>query len=222
MINFADIDYVYSKIDDSLQDAPRLYISHELKDIANLQEKSFKVLVSAVISLRTKEAITWDVSERLFAKVSTYQQLADLPLEELVQILYPCGFYKRKAIQLKNISKIIIEKYNNITPDNIEDLLFLPGVGRKVANLVVTEVYKKDGICVDIHVHRIANRWKWVSTKEADLTELQLRKVLPLKYWQTINQYLVLLGQNICLPRNPKCNICFLNNKCPSSTYNIK
>jgi len=137
---------------------------------------------------------------------------------ELMNLLYPCGFYKRKAAQLQKIAEIIISKHQGVTPNSLDALLELPGVGRKVANLVITEVFDEDGICVDIHVHRIANRWSWVKTKNADETELRLRGILPLKYWKTINQYLVLFGQNICLPRNPKCRDCFLNNKCPSSS----
>ncbi len=217
MINFSDLEYIYKEIDNRLQDAPRLYISHELKDIVDIHEKGFKVLVSAVISLRTKEAVTWKVSEKVFEKIKNYEQLMNISTAELINLLYPCGFYKRKAEQLKKIAEII-NKYQGRTPEKLEELLVLPGVGRKVANLVITEVFNEEGICVDTHVHRIANRWQWVITKLPDETEMKLRVVLPRKYWKTINQYLVLLGQNICLPRNPKCSDCFLNSKCPSSS----
>jgi endonuclease-3 len=215
MINFNDLEFIYREIDTRLIDAPRLYISHELKDIIDIQDKAFKVLVSSVISLRTKEAVTWKVSENVFAKIKNYQQLMNQSTIELMNLLYPCGFYKRKAEQLKKIAEIILTKYQGKTPDKLEELLELPGVGRKVANLVITEVFDEEGICVDTHVHRIANRWQWVKTSLADETEMKLRQVLPKKYWKSINQYLVLLGQNICLPRNPKCNDCFLNDKCP-------
>ena len=218
MINFNDLEYICSEIDTRLKDAPKLYISHELKGVSDLQDKAFKVLVSSVISLRTKEAVTWKVSENVFAKIKNYQQLMNASTLELTNLLYPCAFYKRKTEQLQKIAEIILTKYQGRTPDKLVELLELPGVGRKVANLVITEVFDDDGICVDTHVHRIANRWQWVNTKLADDTEMQLRKVLPKKYWKTINQYLVLLGQNICLPRNPKCKECFLNNKCPYAT----
>lgn len=215
MISFDDLEYIYAEIDSKLKDAPRLYISHELKDIKDIQEKAFKVLVSAIISLRTKEAVTWKVSEKVFSKINNYQELMTYPANELMSLLFPCGFYKRKTGQLIAIAKIIITKHQGETPKSLELLLELPGVGRKVANLVITEVFDDYGICVDTHVHRIANRWNWIKTKNADETELKLREILPKKHWKKINKYLVLLGQNICLPRNPKCNDCFLQDRCP-------
>ena len=202
MISFSDLDFIYEQVDIIL------------KDVADKEEKAFKVLVSSVISLRTKEAVTWVVSEKLFESVQNYKQLQTISLEDLTNLLYPCGFYKRKSEQLKKIADIVLNDFDGKTPETIVGLLSLPGVGRKVANLVITEVFDDDGICVDTHVHRIAKRWLWLETKAPDDTEIELRNILPRKYWKTINQYLVLLGQNICLPRNPKCSECFLNNKC--------
>ncbi len=222
MINFVDLDEIFQQIAIRLNEAPRLYISHELNKITDKQEKAFKVLVSAVISLRTKEAVTWKVSEKVFSKIKNYQELMNYSISELMNLLYPCGFYQRKAEQLKKIASIILEKYQGSTPENLEQLLELPGVGRKVANLVITEVFDKDGICVDTHVHRIANRWQWVITNLPDETEMRLSEILPKRYWKTINQHLVLFGQNICLPRHPKCSDCFLKQKCPHINSFIK
>ncbi|GEM_PF-6006489 len=114
MISYSDLPLIYQEIEVKLKDAPRLYISHELKDVANIQEKAFKVLVSAVISLRTKEATTWKVSEKVFEKIANYKQLLNISTPELTNLLYPCGFYKRKAEQLHQIAHIVLEKYQSI------------------------------------------------------------------------------------------------------------
>jgi len=214
MIEISDLNNICKQIELDFRDAPRLYISHELKDMKNIDDKAFRVLIAAIISLRTKEKTTWDVSVRLFQHVSNFQDIAEIDLEELQGLLYPAGFYKRKAIQIKDIADICLDKYDGRIPQTIEELLEFKGVGRKVANLVVTEVFDTDGICVDIHVHRICNRWGLVKTKNPDLTEMVLREILPIQYWRVINQRLVIFGQNWCLPVKPKCEKCFLNQKC--------
>ena len=200
MIIFSDLELIFATIDILSVNWDKLYISHELSKITNINEKAYKVLVSAVISLRTREKTTWQVSQKLFANIRDFKELSLLGVEDLSGLLYPCGFYKRKAKQLLAISQIILNKFKGVVPDNLEELLSLPGVGRKVANLVLTEVFNKEGICVDTHVHRIANIWGWVKTNSADATELALRKDLPINYWKSLNRYLVLFGQNICLP----------------------
>ncbi|OGI07477.1 MAG: hypothetical protein A2Y40_06095 [Candidatus Margulisbacteria bacterium GWF2_35_9] len=214
MIEISDLEAIFKKIEIDFKDAPKLYISHELKNYSNIDDKAFRVLVAAVISLRTKEKTTWEVSERVFNSVKNFKDLNNIPVEELQSLLVPAGFYKRKALQLKTIAAVCLSDYQGKVPETIDELLKLNGVGRKVANLVVTEVFDTDGICVDIHVHRICNRWGLVVSKNPNETELILRDILPKKYWRIINQRLVIFGQNFCLPINPKCNNCFLNHKC--------
>ena len=218
MIDTKSVKTILKKMDSILVDAPRLYVSHELSKIPDISEKAFKVLVASVISLRTKEKTTWAVSEKLFKVIHNWQQIYDCQSAELEALLYPCGFYIRKSKQLKEIATIIVFEWKGVVSDDIDKLVTLPGVGRKVANLVVTEVFNKPGICVDIHVHRIANRWGWVNTKLADQTEMALRKLLPEDIWIGLNQRLVMFGQTICQPVKPKCGQCFLKDKCPSAS----
>ncbi len=168
----------------------------------------FKVLISTVLSLRTKDEVTHKAGERLFKRASTPYEIVKLSPEEIEKLIYPVGFYKRKARNIIDISKILIEKYNGAVPDSIDELLKLPGVGRKTANLVITLGYGKLGICVDTHVHRISNRLGIVKTKTPEETEFALRKILPKKYWIEYNDLLVTWGQNICTPISPKCSIC--------------
>jgi endonuclease-3 len=217
MINLSDLDWILPEIAVLTKDMPPLYISHKLHDIADPQERAFKILVSSIISLRTKEKATWAVSERLYDKVSTIEELLVLPVDEMEELLFSCGFYKQKTRQIKAVCEILMNKYKGHVPETIEELLTLPGVGRKVANLVVTEAFEKEGICVDIHVHRISNRWQLVETKAPDSTEMALRQILPHKHWREYNQRLVVFGQNICLPVKPHCGTCFLREKCPSA-----
>ncbi len=174
----------------------------------------FKVLIGTVLSLRTKDDVTHKASERLFEKASTPYEIIKLSPEEIEKLIYPVGFYKRKAKNIIEISKILIEKYNGNVPDSIDELLKLPGVGRKTANLVITLGYGKLGICVDTHVHRISNRLGIVKTKTPEETEFALRKILPKKYWIEYNDLLVTWGQNICTPISPKCSICKISPYC--------
>ena len=174
----------------------------------------FKVLISTVISLRTKDKTTEEASERLFKIAHTPEDISRLPLSTIENCIYPAGFYKVKAKNINYIAKIIVNKYNGIVPDSIDELLKLPGVGRKTANLVVTLGYNKSGICVDTHVHRIANRLGYVNTKTPEQTEIALREKLPKKYWIEINDLLVTYGQNICTPVSPYCSRCRLKNFC--------
>jgi endonuclease III len=215
LITFDDFEWIFPKIDTQCEDAQKLYISHKLKFIEDEQDRAFSILLAVVVSLRTKEKVTWTVSEKTLEKVKTIDDLISIPLEELTDLLYPCGFYRRKAEQLKKTAVMIRDDHHGLVPDSVEELLAFPGVGRKAANLVVTDAYNKPGICVDIHVHRIMNRWNLVETDKPDDTEMVLRETLPLKYWMTINKALVLMGQNICLPRGPKCGECFLKDMCP-------
>ena len=168
----------------------------------------FIILVSTLLSLRTKDETTDQAMERLAKVATTPEGLLNLSNENLEKIIYPVGFYRNKARTLKNVSRIIIEKYHGEVPDNLDELLTIKGVGRKTANLVVTEAYGKPGICVDTHVHRISNRLGVVSTKNPHQTEEVLRIVLPKKYWIRYNTLLVAFGRRTCQPVSPRCSQC--------------
>lgn len=168
----------------------------------------FKVLISCLLSLRTKDNVTSAASERLFRLADTPDAMLELTTPDIQRTIYPVGFYRTKSLRIKEICRALIEEYGRSVPDDIDTLLRLPGVGRKTANLVVTLGYGKPGICVDTHVHRITNRWGYVRTKTPVETEFALRKILPRKYWLIINDVLVTYGQNICTPVLPKCSIC--------------
>ena len=182
--------------------------------ISTLKKTPYHILISTLISLRTKDQVTLEASMRLFEKADSIEELDKLSEDEIAKLIYPCGFYKTKATRIKEICKIIIENNNANIPDEIDDLIKLPGVGRKTANLVVILGFNKPGICVDTHVHRISNRIGWVKTKTPEETEFALRKLLPLEYWRTINDYFVSYGQTVCTPMSPHCSICKLNNVC--------
>ncbi|MEO0295191.1 MAG: endonuclease III, partial [candidate division WOR-3 bacterium] len=148
--------------------------------------------------------------------------LKKLKVKEIEKLIYPVGFYKVKAKILKRLSKEIIEKYGGKIPDKFEELVKLPGVGRKVANLILIEIFKKDEICVDTHVHRISNRLGWVSTKKREETEEKLKEIFPREYWSRINRTLVAFGQGICKPLKPLCKICPVEPFCPKIGLNSK
>ncbi|MFQ5480002.1 MAG: endonuclease III domain-containing protein [Thermodesulfobacteriota bacterium] len=177
-------------------------------------KKPFKVLVSCILSLRTKDEVTRAASERLFALAATPAELAALTEAVIEKAIYPAGFYKTKAKTLREIARILRDKYASVVPDTIDELLKFRGVGRKTANLVVTLGYGKPGICVDTHVHRITNRWGLVVAKTPEKTEFALREILPQKYWIGINDLLVTYGQNICRPTSPFCSRCSLAEFC--------
>ena len=174
----------------------------------------FLVLISCLLSLRTKDKTTAEASARLFALASTAATMRKLSAEATEQAIYPVGFYRTKAKQIQQICTQLLERYEGRVPDTMEELLTLPGVGRKTANLVVTVGYEKPGICVDIHVHRISNRWGYVKTKTPDETEQALRKKLPREYWILFNDLLVPYGQNLCQPVSPLCSQCNIAEYC--------
>ncbi|HHT10055.1 MAG TPA: endonuclease III [Atribacter sp.] len=182
--------------------------------LENLEKNPFFILVGCILSLRTKDQITRQVSERLLKRIRSPQQLIAYSEDEIARLIYPVGFYRRKAKNLIDISKILIHKYQSQVPSTLEELLELPGVGRKTANLVLTVGFGKPGICVDTHVHRIVNRWGYIKTKTPEQTEMALRDILPQEFWIPINSLLVLFGQNICLPRRPHCENCPIEEYC--------
>ena len=172
------------------------------------------VLVSTILSLRTKDEVTLETSRRLLEKAPDPAKLFAMKEEEVASLAYPAGFYRNKAASLKKIASILLEQYGGKVPADMDNLLALPGVGRKTANLVLIEAFDKPGVCVDIHVHRITNRAGWLKTKTPDETEMVLREILPQKYWKSINALLVLYGQKLCRPVSPFCSICVIKKNC--------
>lgn len=185
--------------------------------MAKMGVTPFQVLVSTILSLRTKDEVTAGASVRLFKFAKTPGEILKLEEDKLKKLIYPVGFYPTKAKRLKEISRIIINAYGGKVPDEIEELLKLPGVGRKTANLVLVEGFKKAAVCVDTHVHRISNRVGYVETKTPDKTESALRKKLPKKYWIRYNELLVAFGQTICRPISPFCSKCPAAGMCPGT-----
>ncbi len=196
----------------SLQDAkqPR-------SDFVNLMD-SFKnpylVLIACILSLRTNDRTTYPATLRMLELAKTPQQMMKVDVKDLEKAIYPVGFYKNKAAQIIELSRIIVEKYNGKVPDSIDELCKFKGVGRKTANLVMTLGFGVPAICVDVHVHRICNRLGYVKTSNPEETEFALREKLPEKFWIPINSLLVTHGQNVCKPLNPKCDVCPVNSYC--------
>lgn len=168
----------------------------------------FRILVATILSLRTRDTLTAVVAPRLFAVADTPAATLALGEERLAELIYPVGFYRTKARSIIQVCRILLERYGGQVPADLEALLALPGVGRKTANLVLTAGFGLPGICVDVHVHRITNRWGYVRTRDPDATELALRARLPPRHWLSINALLVTLGQNICHPTSPRCSLC--------------
>ena len=176
--------------------------------IAKEKKDPFLVLVGCILSLRTKDEVTDVAVDRLIHRARTPREVLALPVKELERLIYPVGFYRTKARTIQEISKTILEKYNGKVPETMEELLSFKGVGRKTANIVITEAFNKAGIAVDTHVHRISNRLGAVSTKNPYGTEDALRKILPRKYWRVYNMLLVTHGKRTCAPLSPFCSRC--------------
>ena len=168
----------------------------------------FLVLISCLLSLRTRDETTLPACERLFDRADTMQGMLKIPVVEIQKLIYPVGFYKTKALRVHEICEDLIHRFQGQVPDELDELLTLKGVGRKTANLVLTEGFGKPGICVDTHVHRISNRLGYIKTKTPDETESALRKKLPQEYWIEYNALLVTWGQNVCKPISPLCSTC--------------
>lgn len=175
----------------------------------------FKVLISTVLSLRTKDKTTAEVSARLFREASTARAILQLGEKKVRELIYPVGFYRTKAKNIIGICEKLIDEYGEKVPDSLDELLKFRGVGRKTANLVVSLGYGKPAICVDIHVHRISNRWGYVDTENPYETEMILRKKLPRRHWIEYNSLLVAFGQRICRPVSPICSACPVAGYCP-------
>ena len=182
--------------------------------VAQSSESPFHVLISCILSLRTQDATTAQASRRLFALANTPAEMLKLTARKIEKAIFPVGFYRTKAKNIRAICRALLEKYSGKVPDEIDELLKLKGVGRKTANLVVTLGYRKPGICVDTHVHRISNRWGYVRTKNPKETEFALRAKLPTQYWIEYNDLLVTFGQHLCRPISPMCSRCQVKKYC--------
>jgi endonuclease-3 len=183
-------------------------------EIAERSRSPFKVLVSTVISARTKDEVTGQAAKRLFAKASTPRSLSALSARRIEELIYPAGFYRTKAKAIRALSAKIASEFGGRVPNTMEELLTLPGVGRKTANLVLTLGFALPGICVDTHVHRVANRLGIIGTKAPVETEACLRAALPKGHWLEINDLLVTFGKTICAPVSPRCSICPIARSC--------
>ena len=178
-------------------------------------DRPFETLVSTILSLRTRDKVTEAASRRLLERAPTPQAISSLPVRELERLIYPVGFYRTKAVNLNETCRRILDDHRGKVPRSMDELLKLPGVGRKTANLVLTLGFGDYGICVDTHVHRISNIWGYVATKTPEETEFALRRKLPRRHWKTFNDILVTFGQNLCVPVSPWCSKCPVARYCP-------
>ncbi len=182
--------------------------------LAENQRDPFVILISTLLSLRTKDEVTAVATDRLFELASTPEEMLKIPLDKIAKAIYPVGFYRVKAKNIHHASRELIGRFSSKVPVNIDDLLSIKGVGRKTANLVVSLAYGKDAICVDTHVHRISNRLGYVKTKTPDETEFALRKKLPIRHWIIYNTIMVAFGRKTCKPVSPLCSQCPVNKYC--------
>jgi len=185
-----------------------------MAEVAAERRDPFRVLIACLLSLRTKDETTGPAAARLFALADTPEAMRRLPAKRIERAIFPVGFYRTKARVLLGVCRDLLERFGGQVPDDIDRLLTLKGVGRKTANLVVTQGFNKPGICVDIHVHRTSNRLGYVKTKNPTETETALRKRLPRRYWIGYNDLLVSFGQNICHPVSPRCSECPVRPRC--------
>jgi len=180
------------------------------------QEDPFQVLIATMLSAQTRDAVTAAVSERLFSVARTPQAMGKLPVKQIEALIYPASFYRNKAVHVKQTCEQIISRFAGRVPTTMDDLLTLPGVGRKTANLVLILAHKSNrNICVDTHVHRISNRLGWTMTRTPDETEQALYAVTSRRWWPVVNLYLVTWGQNVCRPVYPLCGSCAIQDLCP-------
>ncbi|MBX0326400.1 endonuclease III [Oscillochloris sp. ZM17-4] len=207
-------DFPIDEVMQILSQAMPAFTQPLIDQMGDERQTPFRILVATILSLRTKDTLTAVVAPRLFGVADTPEATLALGEDRLAELIYPVGFYRTKARSIVQICAILIDRYGGAVPSGLDALLELPGVGRKTANLVVTAGYGLPGICVDIHVHRITNRWGYVAAKSPDATELALRAYLPRQHWIPINNLLVTLGQNICHPTSPRCSVCPLAEHC--------
>ena len=209
-MNSASIDTVYRILEKEVKN-----YNVPIVDLIKIQTNDpEKVLIATILSARTKDQTTAAACRKLFARISHVADLGTLSEKEIEQLIYPVGFYKTKARHLKELPVVLQEKFGGTIPQTVEELIELPGVGRKTANLVVAVGFQKPGMCVDTHVHRISNRLGYVKTKTPYETEMALRKKLPAQYWEKYNSMLVAFGQHTCTPISPHCSRCPIRKYC--------
>lgn len=200
---------IFDQIESELEGNPHL------DELSRQRTDPFKILISTILSARTRDTNTRKVTKRLFKKFSTPKEIADTDIEVLEELVYETGFFRQKAKRIKETSRIIHEKYNGEVPADFKKLTELPGVGRKTANCTLAYAFNIPAICVDTHVHRISNRLGWVHTKRPKDTEQALKELIPKELWVRINRLFVRFGQQICLPNHPKHDICPIEDICP-------
>ena len=186
-----------------------------LDQLANQKNDPFKILIATILSARTRDSSTEEVTKNLFSRYKTSREIANAPIEILEKLVHKAGFYKVKAARIKEVSRIILEDFMGEVPRDFNELVSLPGVGAKTANCVLVYAFKVPAIPVDTHVHRIPNRLGWIKTTKPEQTEKKLREILPKSHWIRVNRLFVRFGQEICLPIHPKCDLCSLNAVCP-------
>ncbi len=204
-----------NRIVDTLTRTSRDWSPTAVGIVAEASRDPFRILISCLISLRTKDEVTGAASTRLFRLATSPRGMAELSPAAIARAIYPAGFYRTKGKTIREICRTLLERHGGKVPDTMEGLLALKGVGRKTANLVLTVGFGKPGICVDTHVHRISNRLGIVTTKTPEQTEFALRQVLPRRHWIPYNDLLVTFGQNVCKPVSPVCSACPARALCP-------
>lgn len=209
------VEYILNKMETTLKESENLSRLTALKELQMEEDNDpFKILIGTILSARSRDENTSKIVRKLFQKYKNALELANADLNDIKSIIHSIGFYNIKAERIKQVSKIILEKFHGVVPNEIEDLLGLPGVGRKTANCVLVYAFNKPAIPVDIHVHRISNRIGIVKTQNAKKTEEELIKIVNKEYWLILNNIFVIYGQNICLPIRPKCQMCSLKGIC--------
>jgi endonuclease-3 len=186
------------------------------------RDDPFRVLVATLLSARTQDATTAAASARLFERAPAARHVADLPVATIARLIYPVSFYRTKARHVKQACRMLLDRFGGRVPGTMDELLALPGVGRKTANLVLILGFQSQrNICVDTHVHRLANRLGWVRTRTPEETEEALYERVAPRWWPYINLYLVTWGQNVCRPIRPRCSECVLQRRCPRIGVNV-
>ena len=208
-----NIDIIMEKIAETFANDSKPLISKEKWE--GVPKTPFTVLISCLLSLRTKDEITEKATMKLLVNHYNPKEILKLSEKEIQSLIYPVGFYKVKAKRIKEISKILLDEYQGNVPSTLKELIKINGIGRKTANIVMVYGYnKQDYLPIDTHCHRIPNRIGWISTKTAHETEIELKKILPKPYWKDFNHLFVLFGQNICTPLSPYCSICPIKSYC--------
>lgn len=214
-MNNKNIDRVMNILEKYYSNVARTTLNSMRQKYTDKKPNAFKILISCLISLRTKDETTEKVVKKLFSVVKKPEDIIKMPGKKLEKLIYSSGHYKKKARVLKSVSKELLTRFNGKVPGSKEDLLSIKGIGPKTANVVLNFAFNQIVIPVDVNIHRISNRLGWVKTKTAERTEPALEQMLNKKYWKEINALFILHGKTICQPISPKCSICPINQHCP-------